>query len=132
MQNLYLIFSHHLTKTQTEEALHHWQIEEFVYLPQDLQKIWSNINPNDELEVYNIKKITDWLLQSSQKKDYILVQGEFGATFYMVDFCFRNERIPIYSTTKRQAREIKTDSNRIEKVNIFEHVIYRKYRRYHG
>jgi hypothetical protein len=129
-KKMVLLFSHKLTEMQIKEAEDKWQIKKFVYLPQDLQKIWSGIDPAGELDINRLNKICEWLTHVSDKGDYLLVQGDFGAVFYIVEYSFRSGRIPIYSTTHREADEIKIDGNRIKKTNLFEHIVFRKYRRY--
>jgi hypothetical protein len=56
------------------------------------------------------------------------VQGDFGATFYVVDFCLKNNLIPVYSTSRRISVEKNGNNNKIVKTNIFEHVTFRRYK----
>ena len=43
MKKMFLLFSHNLTQTQIDDAKNNFDVEEFIYLNQDLQKLWSNI-----------------------------------------------------------------------------------------
>lgn len=129
MAKLFLLFSHKLTDDQIADAKKSLNISDFLYLPVRLQDIWSNVTPYGEFDVKALSKITEWLLDNADKDDYILVQGDFGATFYLVDFCFKNNLVPVYSTTKRESKEVKSQDGRIEKTLYFKHINYRKYRR---
>jgi len=46
MKKLFLLFSHTLTATQEQDAKESMGIEAFVKLPDELQKLWSNIPPD--------------------------------------------------------------------------------------
>ena len=130
MKKLFLIFSHNLTEQQFFDAKNRFGVTEFISLPFQLQKIWSQILADGDLPIQNLNKIVEFLQNSSVKGDYVLVQGEFGATFYIVDYCFKNSLIPIYSTSKRNTVEKMAENGKIEKISYFQHVNFRKYVRY--
>ena len=119
-----LLFSHKLTDEQIIDAKNILKIEEFIYLPPNLQSIWSNIPPElDSLKEY-LKPIKDFVSQFNN--NYILIQGDFGAVYEMVNFSKNIGLIPIYATTKREITEIKKD-NKIIKQSIFKHIKFRKF-----
>ena len=126
MKQMFLLFSHTLTPLQIEDAKDSLSVEEFVYLPFTLQRIWSSIPPDIEDIRDLLKPIEEFLKQNSKKDDYILIQGDFGATCYMVLFTKKIGLIPIYSTNKRVAKEIKK-GNKLIKISEFEHTRYREY-----
>ena len=95
-------------------------------LPEELKQTWSNIEPDGELPIDVLTPIKNWIIQESNEQDYVLVQGEFGATFYLVDYCFNIKRIPIYATSIRQVEEKVQDGVTITN-RIFKHVNFRKY-----
>lgn len=126
MKKLFLLFSHKLISSQEASARELYAVEEFVYLPLDLQSLWSKVP-------YDIQKIEDYLsslkiyLQNNANKgDIMLVQGEFGATYHMVDFAKKMDLIPIYATTKREVKEYIKDE-RLIKESIFEFERFREY-----
>ncbi len=128
--NLLVIMSHSLSDTQMEEAKEVLKVNCIKTLPSPLQQIWSNIDPEGELPIDVLEPIKDWILKESEKKDYVLVQGEFGATFYIVDYCFNVDRIPIYATTKREVEE-KVEGDKTITYRTFKHVNFRRYIRNH-
>ena len=123
---MFLLFSHTLTPLQIEDAKDSLSVEEFIYLPFTLQRIWSSIPPDVEDIRDLLKPIEEFLKQNSKKDDYVLIQGDFGATCYMVSFVKKIGLIPIYSTNKRVAKEIK-EGDKLIKISEFEHTRYREY-----
>jgi len=128
MANLFCLLNHTLTKEQEKDAIKNMGIKDIISPPEEIKYLWSNLSPKDELNILVLEKIINWIKNISHKNDYVLVQGEFGASFYIVDFCFRNSLIPVYATTKRKYNEIVLSDNSIERKHIFQHVQFRKYK----
>jgi hypothetical protein len=126
MKNMFLIFSHKLTNKQLEDARKN-NIGSFFYLPAQLQNIWSNIRPDGDLPVSDLDRIVDWIDANSGEGDFALVQGDFGATYYIVNRCFQMGLVPVYSTTKRIASEESISANEVGRRSVFEHVNFRRY-----
>ncbi len=125
-KKMFLLFSHKLTKKQIEDARLNWNIEEFIYLPKELQTIWSNISPDlDSLEDILIP-LKEFVKKNAISNDVLLIQGDFGACFSMVNFCKKLNLIPVYATTKRIVKEFEEDGKMIKK-SIFEHRRFREY-----
>lgn len=121
-----LIFSHKLTELQINDARETLGVEEFQYLPEDLQHIWSNISPDREDINPLLEGIIKWL-DIAHTDDYILVQGDFGATYKIVKYCKSKGLKAVYSTTKREAIE-KTDvDGKIYLTHKVSHLRFREY-----
>jgi predicted glycosyltransferase len=121
---MYLLFSHKLTDAQIKDAKK-LGVNEFVYLPEDLQQKWSNVPP--ELErIKEYAKDFEEFLKSAQKGDYVLIQGDFGLTCHMVNFSKNNGLIPVYATTKRISKDI-NQNGKIIKISEFQHIRFRMY-----
>ena len=121
---MFLLFSHKLTKEQEIDAIQNLKVKEFVYLPQDLQKIWSNI-PADISDISKfLEPIKEFLKQNVKEKDFVLIQGDFGATCKMANFVKMLNATPIYATTIRDAKE-ELINGKIVKTSIFKHVKFR-------
>jgi len=124
--NLLVIMSHKLSDIQTKEAKDILKVDCIKMLPPELQQIWSNVEPKGELPVDVLAPIKKWILKESSEQDYVLIQGEFGATFYLVDYCFNINRVAIYATSIRQVEErVENDITIINRT--FKHVNFRKY-----
>ncbi|NMB41348.1 MAG: hypothetical protein GX996_05370 [Firmicutes bacterium] len=130
MKQIFLLFSHLLTLEQKGELENDFKVKRIVSLPSKLQNVWSDIPP----EIYSLKKhlkpILDWLDKNANPKDYVLVQGEFGAVFLTVDFCKSKNLIPIYATTERVLAEETLADNSVKTVRKFKHVRFREYEKY--
>ncbi|MBN1969760.1 MAG: hypothetical protein JXR48_13560 [Candidatus Delongbacteria bacterium] len=126
IKKLIVIFNHgKLTEDQAYYAYDVLKIGEIIYMNEELKSIWSEIDPFED--VVNVEKIEEFLLKSSKPYDYVLVQGEFGATFKTVNFCLENERIAIYATTERVSREMRNDDGSVSKTSEFKFVRFREY-----
>ena len=126
MKKMFLLFSHNLSQVQIDDAKYNLNIEEFIPLPADLQEIWSNI-PSDLvfLKEY-LLVIRNFLTEKSELDDVVLIQGDFGAVYQMVNFAKDLGLEAVYATTNRIIEEIVEDGKTIKK-SIFEHRRFRNY-----
>ena len=122
---MFLLFSHKLTEEQRETAKLDYGIKEFVYLPEKLQLLWSNFDP--DLQKLDLEPFKKFLQNEAKSGDVVLVQGDFGACFAMVQFALEIGFLPVYATTKRKAIEYKNKEGKMEKKSIFE---FRRFREY--
>lgn len=132
MPKFFSIMNHNLSKRQKEEIVKSLGVKSILELPEKLKKIWLNLSPVGALDVDNLSQIVNWLKENTKYDDYVLVQGEFGATFYIVDFCFKHGLMPLYATSKREYDEIILKNDNVKRTHIFNHVQFRRYERYEG
>jgi len=125
MKKMFILISHNLTPEQEEDAKRDRQVDEFIYVK---NSIWQNIPPEDEKISNLLNEIKESILKDAKKGDLLLVQGDFGATYIMVNFAFQNGLVPIYATSKREVVEIKKDEN-ITTIRKFRHIRFREYER---
>ncbi len=130
MKKLFLVFSHTLTDDQQIDAEHNHGVTQFVPLPDDLREVWADISPEGPLRTERIDRIVEWLDREGAAGDLVLIQGEFGASFYLVDFCFHNGFVPVYATSKRVYEEEQRADGSVVRRHIFRHVNFREYRRW--
>ncbi|MDY6853455.1 MAG: CRISPR-associated protein Csx20 [Thermodesulfobacteriota bacterium] len=125
--SLFLLFNHALTPLQEQDARASLGIRRIISPPSQLKDIWSTL-PADIISLSNyLKPVQDWLSNQAKDNDYVLIQGDFGACYIMVNFAFEHGLIPIYSTTKREAKEDHNSDGSVHLVHRVEHVIFRKY-----
>ncbi|MCS6795323.1 MAG: CRISPR-associated protein Csx20 [Raineya sp.] len=129
MPNLFLLFSHRLTALQEQEARENWGVEEIIYLPADLQGIWSNFPAEQESIRGHVERVVVFLEEWAREGDLVLVQGDFGATVLVVQWCWQRGIKPIYSTTQRIAREV-VEGEQVRVERIFEHCRFRLYEKW--
>ncbi len=127
LPKMFLLFSHNLTNDQIKDAKENLKVDKFIYLPKELQNIWSNIPPEIEDITDYLKPIKEFLKNNANDGDYVLIQGDFGATYNMVNYAFENNLIPIYATTKRVVKEVIEDGKVIT-IREFKHCRFRKYK----
>ncbi len=126
-RNFFLLFSHTLTKEQEFDASTNLDIDNFIPLPKDLQEIFSNVPPDlDSLDSY-LEPIKNWLSQNAKENDYVLVQGDFGAGFTLVNFCRENNLRAVYATTERKSVETMQADGSIKTERVFKHKRFRVY-----
>ena len=125
--SLYLIFNHQITVRQKQDAQESLGVDKIIELPPVLDTIWRQIPPDLESIKNYLDPVKDWLALYSQKNDYILIQGDFGACYIMANFAFRIGLIPIYSTTERKAVEEHDDDGTVKLTHHFQHRIFRRY-----
>jgi len=106
-----------------------WQITEFIYLPEQLQKEFSNLDPNPPFPRKTVEAVVIWIKAQANRGDYALIQGDFGLVFSLVDWSLRNGLQPIYSTSYRTYKEKYGKDGSIETYHHFKHVCFRKYKR---
>ena len=121
-----LLFSHDLTPIQKKDAKLSYGIEAFISMPEELQRIWSNIPPMLEEIESTLLPLEAWVEMTASKDDVILIQGDFGATCLMAIFTERLGMVPLYATTIRKTKEQEQDG-KVVKTSVFEHVRFRKF-----
>ena len=121
--------SHDMSDIQKNDAYENLKVTKIIEAPPNIKKIWGNIEPISDLNTVKLDEIVSWIKENSNKQDYVLVQGEFGATFYIVDYCFKNNLIPVYATSIRRVEETRQGEKVITN-RVFVHEGYRRYIRY--
>jgi len=127
MKEMFLLFSHRLTESQEQYAREKMGVEKFIYLPEELQHLWSNVPPDlDSLESY-LEPLKEYLNKMLREECVLLIQGDFGAVHQMVNFCSLKNIQSYYATTKRDVIEYTDKNNRSVKKSVFE---FRRFREY--
>lgn len=121
MKKIVLLFSHKLTSLQEKELNTKWNCEQIIYMPQDLKEKWGNIDANTDL-----KSFKKYLKENLGKNDLVLIQGEWGATYKMVNYSKRKGYIPLYSSSKRDSTEFH-EGDKVIKNSTFLHIKFVKY-----
>lgn len=123
----FILLNHKLSDDQRADAIKSFETSEFVEMPLKISEIWSNIPPDAEKLDEILEPVKAWLSGQALAGDTVLVQGDFGAVYSMVDFAFSNGLVPVYATTSRDAVERKKEDGSIETVRVFRHRTFRKY-----
>ena len=126
--SLFLIFNHTVTALQEQDARTSLKVKRIVDLPEKLEPVWNQIPPDVPGIAEHLAPIRDWLCENAQPGDYVLIQGDFGACYIMVNFAFEQGLIPVYSTTQREAVEELHPDGSVKLTHNFKHRMFRKYR----
>ena len=126
MKKMFLLFSHTLTETQTNDAKSNLSISDVISLPFYLQEKWSNVPSEIETIKEYLLPIRNFLAENSEYEDVVLIQGDFGAVYHMVNFAKELGLKTVYATTQRTIEEIVIDGKTVKK-SIFEHERFREY-----
>ncbi len=126
-KKLFLLFSHKSTWEQLTDAGRSLGVESVVDMPEDLKKIWKQIPPDTQAINPLLEPVKNWLLKQSKCGDFALIQGDFGATWLMVNYTLKNGLVPVYSTTERRASETLHQDGTITTEHVFQHRRFRLY-----
>ena len=125
--SLFLIFNHDITPLQESDARDSLGVQRIINISGDLKELWRQIPPDLPKISDYLNPVKDWLAVQAKKNDHVLIQGDFGACFIMVNFAFEIGLIPIYSTTEREAVEELKEDGTVNLSHQFRHRIFRKY-----
>lgn len=124
---LFLIFNHTFTPEQAEDARQSLGVETIVSMPDAVRDIWGQVPPDRPAIADYLEPVRRWLADQARPRDYVLVQGDFGACYLMVRFAFATDLIPIYATTRREADETVQPDGSVTLTHRFRHVAFRRY-----
>ena len=127
MCKMLLLLSHKLTEDQKEDANTALGVREFLALPDNLQNLWMQIPPTKPLLSEYLEPIRSWINENAGHSDYVLIQGEYGAVYLMVNYAFSVGLIPVYATTKRMVVEKQMPDNVVKSERVFKHKMFRRY-----
>lgn len=123
MKTLFILMNHSLTKEQEKDALENLNIDNFVVISDEN---WGNIDPSNKSIFNSIESYKEKLKEKSKNGDLLLVQGDFGATYAMVNFAKNIGLKPIYATTCRIVTE-QLENGRLVIRREFKHERFREY-----
>ena len=123
MKTMFILMSHAMTQQQSADARDTLHVDNFEVIP---SKVWSQIPAEFESIEECLVDIKIYLRKKASKEDYLLVQGDYGATFNMVQFAKENGLVPVYATSIRKAYEV-VEGEKVTTVREFQHVRFRKY-----
>ena len=124
MKQAFVLLNHTLTGAQVAELEQRFGAEKIVNIPEDLQKRWANVPPEIESLEGWLQPFRDFLSAAGKSDDIAVIQGDFGATFSLVNFSLSLGLVPLYAASKRESSE----NTKGKKISLFRHVKFRRYR----
>ena len=126
MTKVFILINHEPTQRQISELKKDYGEDvQFVFPPESIKNFWAQIPPKPVLDSAELNKIIEWLAYANSG-DVVFVQGDFGATFFIVDYALKKKLVPVYAVTKRITTE-KKDGEKVYKQFVFEHECFRRY-----
>lgn len=125
MPKVYCLLNHALTQNQIKELKEKYNASDIIYPSEELSASWSQIPATETLDMSIINNVVLWL-KDACADDLLIIQGEFGSTFMLVDYALKRKLIPLYAVTKRVASE-QRNGETVSRHYVFEHVCFRKY-----
>ncbi len=126
-KQLLLLFNHTLTAAQQRDARASLAIDCLVAMPPAVSVIWGQVPSDTPAISAHLQPVRRWLRQQANPGDYVLIQGDFGACFLMVNFVLERGLIPVYATTRREAVESHQSDGSVKTMHHFRHQRFRKY-----
>jgi hypothetical protein len=128
MRKCFCLLNHVLTQKQLAELLQKYNVSNIEYPPSAISDFWRQIPTTAQILKSYLQSITEWL-KLAEQGDLIIIQGEFGSTFALVDWALSKKIIPVYAVTKRVETEEKQGET-VTRHYVFEHECFREYKKY--
>lgn len=126
MRKLFVLTNHTATEKQRNDAIQSLGVNLLVNLPPELKQKWGEVPPEPDSVSGYVAEFLDWVAGLLSEGDVVWVQGEFGATVAVVDWCRAHGVRAVYATTKRVATEVHTPMG-VNLTHVFRHVRFRDY-----
>lgn len=123
----YCLLNHNLTENQIKELAEKYNSSQILYPSAELSQIWAQIPTDSKIDHSIIKNIQLWL-KDFEKGDQLIVQGESGHTFTLVDWALNQGIIALHAVSKRIETETK-EGELVTKKHVFCHQCFREYER---
>ena len=124
---LFVMMNHTLTAEQMKDAECWLGVEKVRCMPENLKKVWENIPPELPEIRHLLVPFEKWLEGAARKNDVVLIQGDFGVCYLMVNLVLKKGLVPVYATTKREVVEVPQADGSVRTERHFRHVMFRKY-----
>lgn len=127
MRKALIVMSHKLYDEQISDLKNAWMCENVIYPPDEIQELISHVPPNlESLRIY-LEPVVKWIEKGTEAGDLVIVQGEYGMTFLIVQLSHSLDLDPVYATTERCVENRVLEDGTTEIVRTFEHVLFRRY-----
>ena len=127
MPNLFLLFNHLLTDAQADQARQELGVDTIVVPPEEVSRCWANIPPEPKSIRNGLEPVFSWVDNNVSAGDFLLIQGDFGACYLVLEYIRDTGIEAVYATTRRQATEQQIDEQTVQLTHRFSHVRFRKY-----
>ena len=126
MKHKVIVFlSHDLDEIQKKELKERYEVEEIIFLPENLQQIWSNVYCDENYEK-DLEKLKIFMNNNLEENDCIIAQGNWGYVYTLVTEAKKKNYIPLYGFSYRDGEDKIGDGEKI-RISKFKHVKFMEY-----
>lgn len=125
--SLLLLFNHEPTPVQLVDAVQSLGVLVVKRPPEDIRLLWCSVPPDLSGIREYLRPVSRWIFTTGSPGDFVLIQGDFGATWLMVHYTKKKGMIPVYSTTERITTEKMKEDGTVKLYHEFKHVRFRRY-----
>ena len=112
---------------QEQQSAKELNAQKIVEMPAILKQLWQQVPAESDILKSYLSPFRKWLCENGRKGDLVLIQGDFGATYLMVEVAFRQGLIPVYTTSVRNASEKIQEDGSVKMEHVFSFCRFRKY-----
>lgn len=123
---LFVLTNHSVSEEQRIDARESFGATEIVELPRELKAGFGEVPPEVDSVADFVQPYLIWLESLLVEGDVVWVQGEWGVTASILDWCRVRGVRCVYATTRREAKEVATESG-VQLVHLFKHVRFRNF-----
>ena len=114
MRHKVIVFlSHDLDMEQKKELKEKYGIEEIIFLPEKLQKIWSNVQCDENYEK-DLEKLIIFMNKTLEKNDSLVTEAK------------KRGYVPLYGFSYRDGEDKVINGEKI-RISKFKHIKYIEY-----
>lgn len=122
-----LMLNHNLSPAQLSSARKEFGPCRPIEMPGPLRNLWQQV-PADASALFPfLGPFRTWLEDTGRKEDFVIIQGDFGATFLMVNHALDQGMIPVYATTRRKAVETLLPDGSVKMEHVIKFCRFRTY-----
>ncbi len=132
MAAMLVLFNHTLTEEQAEDARASLGVDRFLDPPEALRVLWAQVPAEVEDLRGPLAPVRRWLEATGRAGNFLLVEGDFGATWLVVGWALELGLVPVHATTRREAREERGPDGAVHTEHVFRHVRFRKFHSLEG
>ena len=97
-----IITNENLQDEEKNMIIDKYKIRKIKMLSDVIQKKWEEIGINNDISQKKLDEMKVMIKRNIEKGDYILIQGDLGATFDIVSWAKEEGFIPIYSFINKE------------------------------
>jgi hypothetical protein len=125
--NVYCLMNHQLTSAQERELINRYGSDGIILPSAEISSAWMNSPVDAAFKRSSLSPFLSWI-EGIPPSSAIVLQGEAGAAFALIDYALRRNLIVLHSVTERKVSEVRRGEIVTRRCE-FEHICFREYQR---